>query len=133
MTDQPRGPVDWARQQAAERETRPATSDLQQRITQAIRDTPARYPDDIAKAVMRVPELRVALARSKRHEATIDRVRTLAAELFVAGRTEAERAIGRRLLNALQPPAPGHDGPTVAEAAADDAAHWDAKYAGEGQ
>ena len=29
-------------------------------------------------------------------------------------------------------PAP-HDGPTVAECRADDRAHWDAKYAGEGQ
>jgi hypothetical protein len=50
----PRGPVDWARQQAAEREQQPAAGDLQQRIAQAVRDTPARYPDDIAAAVWRV-------------------------------------------------------------------------------
>jgi uncharacterized protein (DUF2267 family) len=54
MTDQPRGPVDWARQQAAGREQRPAVGDFQQRIAAAIRDTSARYPDDIAAAVWRV-------------------------------------------------------------------------------
>jgi uncharacterized protein (DUF2267 family) len=50
----PRGPVDRARRYANQREQQPAAGDLQQRIAQAVRDTPARYPDDIAAAVWRV-------------------------------------------------------------------------------
>ncbi|WP_107500216.1 hypothetical protein [Streptomyces swartbergensis] len=56
---QTRGPVDWARQQAAERAQRSAPGDLHTQITAAIRDTPARYPDDIAAAVWRVVQSEV--------------------------------------------------------------------------
>lgn len=82
---QPRGPVDWARQQAAKRQ------------------------DDATKTRQETETLK----------ATITRVRAIAADLFVAGRTASERAAGRRLLNALTEPA--HDaGPTVDECAAND-------------
>lgn len=137
----PRGPVDWARQQAAQREKQHATGDLQQQITAAIRDTPARYPDDIATAVMAAPGMKRLIAQAARREPpiteperladTITRVRTLAAELFVAGATDTHRSIGRRLLNALQPPVPGGDGPSVSEAAAQDRRWWDSEKVGE--
>lgn len=94
---QPRGPVDWARQQATKRQAREAK----------------------------------ARCETEKLKSTLDAVRTIAAELFVAGRSQSERAAGRRLLNALTEPA--HDaGPSVREAAAQDAAHWNDKYAGEG-
>ncbi|MFF7308130.1 hypothetical protein [Streptomyces sp. NPDC008137] len=145
---QPRSPIDRARQQAAEHETQLPAGDLQQRITAAIRDTPARYPDDIVAAVWQAVEkpldaLRAELdqartelnwraaaesadaaagsyaGRAEQAEAALARVRDLAAELSVAGRTETERAIGRRFLNALQG-SEDDGGPTVAEAAGND-------------
>ncbi|MEW2463100.1 hypothetical protein AB0872_20650 [Microbacterium sp. NPDC047426] len=90
----PRGPVDWARQQAAEREQQTAARDETETLT-----------------------------------ATIGRVRKLGAELFVDGATHTHRAIGRQILNALQPPVP--DGTTPAEEARLDRAHWEAKYSGD--
>jgi hypothetical protein len=63
--------------------------------------------------------------------ATVARVRRLGAELFVDGATRTHRAIGRQILNALQPPEDGET--TPADEARLDRAHWDAKYAGEGQ
>jgi hypothetical protein len=49
---------------------------------------------------------------------------------YDGGRLEA----ARHIRNALQPPADAHNaGPSVAECAAQDAAHWNDKYAGEGQ
>lgn len=92
---QPRGPVDWARQQAAERATTAA-------------------PDE-----------------TETLKATVGRVRKLAAELFVEGATHTHRAIGRQILNALQPPEP--DETTPADEARLDRAHWETRYAGEGQ
>ncbi|WP_328336793.1 hypothetical protein [Streptomyces violaceus] len=110
-----------------------APRSLHAAIAAAIRDTPARYPDDIAAAVLNAPELQQLLAQAARDQRQIARVRTLAAELFVAGATDTHRSVGRQLLNALQPPVPGDDGPSVRECAKTDAAHWADKYAGEGQ
>ena len=92
---QPRGPVDWARHQAAQRAT-------------------AAAPDE-----------------TETLKATVGRVRKLAAELFVEGATHTHRAIGRQLLNTLQSPEP--DETTPADEARLDRAHWNTKYAGEGQ
>ena len=62
--------------------------------------------------------------------ATIGRIRKLAAELFVEGATHTHRNIGRQLLNALQPPEDGRDGPSVAECAKADR-RWPLEKAGE--
>jgi hypothetical protein len=92
---QPRGPVDWARQQAAEREAGTAE---EQRETETLK-------------------------------ATIGRVRRIAADLFVEGATHTHRAIGRQLLNALQPPEA--DATTPADEARLNRAHWADKYSGD--
>jgi hypothetical protein len=107
MTTPPRGPVDWARQQAAERE---AFTAEEQRETETLKAAIARVR---------------ALHRKASH-----------------GTTCVYCAHGQRLgydtdwpcdtVRALDQPA-HNAGPTVAEAAADDRAHWTAKYAGEGQ
>ncbi|MFD5910271.1 hypothetical protein ACFWHL_16290 [Streptomyces massasporeus] len=174
---QPRGPVDWARQQAAEREQQPATDPRQpayDAVFAYIRELGDYMPPTVAHRnaviwrgvhaaldpalVTRDRELQrmkilvaasesdahaVRMAaqyadkaiengeRAERAEATVGRVRALAAELFVEGSTHTHRAIGRQLLNTLQPPEP--DETTPADEARLDRAHWDAKYAGEGQ
>jgi hypothetical protein len=139
---QPRGPVDWARQQAAEREQRPP-GDLQQRIAAAIFDTPAGYPNDIAAAIWRVvgreiERMKVLVAasesdghavrmaaqyadkaiengeRAERAEAAIERVREEVQWLRrnYPGLTQ----LHSRLDAALDPPA-HNAGPSVAECA----------------
>lgn len=96
MTDQhPRGPVDWARHYADQREQQAA-----------------------------------APGETETLKATVARVRRLAAELFVDGATHTHRAIGRQILNALQPPEDGSAGPSVAECAKADR-NWDVQKAGE--
>jgi hypothetical protein len=139
----PRGPVDWARQQAAEREEREATP-LRDRIAQAIEDAPyrpeARRSLQLADSVMRVPEMRQLLAQAARLEPAIieqerlativDRVREEAQWLRrnYPGLTQLHSRLGA----ALQPPA-HNAGPSIAECAQADDAHWNTKYAGEGQ
>jgi hypothetical protein len=167
----PRGPVDWARQQAAEREAQaavdPAWDTLRARAFNAVQPAlrqagewlPLSARRAVADAVL--AELKRELdafaeyegainwmttctscarvldsayaetVRAERAEATIGRVRKLGAELFVDGATHTHRAIGRQILNALQ--APGDGETTPADEARLDRAHWEAKYAGEGQ
>lgn len=99
MTTSPRGPVDWARQQAAERQTQAA---------------------DPAWTTLR--------ARATRAEAAIARVRRLIEQHSVA--------VGTHLLEEAldDQPTPAHNaGPSIRECADQDAAHWNTKYAGEGQ
>jgi hypothetical protein len=96
MTDQPRGPVDWARQQAAERAT-----------------------------------ARVFAALHRSAEGDVTRVIQLAEQW--ATRPERADAL-RELTEALGYGQPAHNaGPSIAECAQADDAHWTAKYAGEGQ
>ncbi|MEU6365730.1 hypothetical protein ABZ876_08235 [Streptomyces sp. NPDC046931] len=74
--------------------------------------------------------LDVAIGRAEDAEAAIDRVRALATDMRGSSDT---RWLADQLTAALQPPAPAHDaGPSVAECADNDRAHWNDKYAGEG-
>jgi hypothetical protein len=167
---QPRGPVDWARQQAAEREQQaavdPAWTTLRARafnaVLPALRKAGEWLPLSARRAVADavLAELKRELdafaeyenainwmttctscarvldsciretERAERAEATIDRVREEAQWLRrnYPGLTQ----LHSRLDAALQTPA-HNAGPSVAEAAANDRAHWDVKYAGEGQ
>ncbi|MFI6854525.1 hypothetical protein [Streptomyces sp. NPDC050416] len=113
---QPRGPVDWARRQAAERQQRldPDAIIRAAKFTAAHWHQAALDRDDIPMAHA-IACIRAALAG----EARPDQL----------GLDEHEHDAFRA---ALQPPA-HNDGRSVAEAAADDRAHWERKYAGEGQ
>lgn len=93
---EPRGPVDWARQQAAERAT-----------------------------------ARVFAALHRSAEEDVNRVIQLAEQW--ASRPERADAL-RELTDALGYNQLAHNaGPSVRECAQADAAHWNDKYAGEGQ
>jgi hypothetical protein len=121
---QPRGPVDWARQQAAERETQAEPGSLQQRITAAIRDTHACYPDDIATAVWRVVEQHLDIRSEEAwcktcrrvwggpgHQCETDaerrlaHIREVASTWFAEGEPGPTRNAGKFLLRILDWPA----------------------------
>ncbi|MFJ4974172.1 hypothetical protein ACIP6X_02275 [Streptomyces coeruleorubidus] len=115
----PRGPVDWARQQAAERETRPEVDFWADAAAHAAtgRDTACAALNRVTNLADRIEE-ECALEEAKAGLTPYD-----------GGRRETARHIH----TALQPPPTAHNaGPSVAECARDDA-HWTAKYAGEGQ
>ncbi|GGV91808.1 hypothetical protein [Streptomyces massasporeus] len=139
MTDQPRGPVDWARQQAAEREQQAATDPRQpayDAVWAYIRALGVYMPPTTAhrnaviwRGVHAALDAVTGTGSGERAEATVARVRRLGAELFVDGATHTHRAIGRQILNALQPPEDGET--TPADEARLDRAHWEAKYSGD--
>ncbi|MEV4784052.1 hypothetical protein AB0K53_01110 [Streptomyces tuirus] len=126
---QPRGPVDWARHQAAQWQAGgiPTAST----ITQQQLDALHADLDELRE----ISATRKRIARRRREqldqaEATLDAVRTLAAELFVSGATQTERAVGRRILSVLTEPEPHNAGPSVAECAKADRL-WPLQKAGE--
>lgn len=129
----------------------PPAGGLQARIAAVIRDTPAGYPDDIAAAVWQAVEqhldIRDAEAWCKtcrrvwegpRHRCESDaerrlaRLRDVASTWFVEGEPGPTRNAGKFLLGILDEPA-HNAGPSIRECAQADAAHWNDKYAGEGQ
>jgi hypothetical protein len=63
-------------------------------------------------------------------EASLHRVRKLA-EVWQDAPDPLARAMAADLRTTLNGPATAHDGPSTAECAADDAKHWNDKYAGE--
>jgi len=113
---QPRGPVDWARQQAAEREQRPDPH----AIIRAAKFTAAHWHqaaldhDDIPMAHA-IACIRAALAGESRPD-----------------QLGLDEDVHDAFRAALQQSA-HNAGPSVAEAAADDRAHWERKHAREGQ
>lgn len=86
-------------------------------------------PDHIAAELLRVRDRHLAQLRQRLRLAD-ELLATRDAELAAAKKTA--RGIGAwGVLQAIEQALP--QGPTVAEAAADDARHWNDKYAGEGQ
>ncbi|WP_255951587.1 helix-turn-helix domain-containing protein [Streptomyces odontomachi] len=97
---------------------------LRRRVTQAIRDTPARYPDDIADAVVRAigPELAgTAVALIRHLEATLAAIREYAETTDDDGIRTRET-----VLRLLDRPAPADE--TPAETAAADRRYWTTRY-----
>jgi hypothetical protein len=145
----PRGPIDWARQQAAEREatnTRDKDAELRhaneqiERLTAQLElrsgyglDPATLWPqpcvDRIKELQRQVQETRSVLDEVLRHFVHKGHPGEPCLQTgWISEKTVARwRAV-------LYPPQPAHNaGPSVAECAANDRAHWDAKYAGEGQ
>jgi hypothetical protein len=102
--EQPRGPVDWARQQAAEREQQAAAD-------------PRQPAYDAVYAYIR--ELGDYMPPTTTHRNAV----------IWRG---VHAALDAARVPQIQPPA-HNAGPSVAECAQADDAHWAAKYAGEGQ
>lgn len=92
--------------------TSPPAPDLRERVVQAIRDTPARYPDDIADAALRAIE------------AAISRAERLAA-VWADAPDPLARAMAADLTSTLRGP-DTDESPT--ETAAIDRRYWTTRY-----
>jgi hypothetical protein len=114
---------------------------LRTQIAAAIRDTPARYPDDIAEAVLAVilPTTRITGELHGQAEADVQRVIDLYERWVKSGPPPIGTSMSRwwdmrlaelhdAILNQPTEPAP-HDGPTVAECRDVDR-NWDVEQEG---
>lgn len=117
MTDQPRGPIDWARRQQTEREARQATPPKATEATTA--ELLRRYRDWLAAQ-------HATAVRADQAGGVPDGLKTSPHNGIATGLRTALLGLDR-LLDAHSA------GPTVAEAASQDRAYWERKYAGEEQ
>lgn len=100
---QPRGPIDWARHYAAQHQAtgRPTASTITQQQLDTLHEKLDAYRESRRRwRDAAYTDRRIALVANDR----LARVRELAAELFVAGSTSTERAVGRRILSELAEP-----------------------------
>jgi hypothetical protein len=134
MTTQPRGPVDWARHYAAEREKRraagrPTAATITDQELDRLHANLDRYAAVQGELNKRVIEL---TRRATRAEAAVARVRHLADRIRRGAPWAATRdSLATRIVATLDQPAPAHNaGPSVAECAANDR-HWPLQKHGE--
>lgn len=141
MTDQTRGPIDWAQRRQAKRETRqttnPEAAEREQRLVDAHQATIGQLRR--AEARVRALETEAGLLRRYRewlatqhaNAVRADQAGSVPDRLKISPHNGIAAGLHTALLGLDRILNPHDAGPTVAEAAAQDRAYWERKDAGE--